>query len=181
MGLTNRFALPPRSNQSVLGPLLPHNWNPYPSYMEALPQWWGSHMGDSKILGNWSRANHMLHIKCLELKTISLSPHWASVTAPPGHDCYGQYQGSIIYQQVGAQFYSLLCELVDLFLWLLSQDTVLWARHIQMLLKCEFSEKDSLQPLGDPQQTAGMAIGGFTFLAGLRNKELFCLVPQLLK
>ena len=76
--------------RAVAGPLLPHNWNPYPSFTEALSQW----CRDSKILGTWSRANRMLHIKCLELKTVSLSPHWASVTAPPGHDCYGQYQGS---------------------------------------------------------------------------------------
>ena len=89
---------------AVTGPLLPHYWNPYISiystqiqqiFMNASTQGLGTHIGIPR-LGTWSRRDRIMHINCLKLKAVSLGP---TVTGLPGHDCYKQYQGSVLYPQ----------------------------------------------------------------------------------
>ena len=49
-------------------------------FMDASTQGWGAHMGDSQILGTWTRTDRKLHINCLEHKAVvSALQHWAPV------------------------------------------------------------------------------------------------------
>ena len=45
--------------------------------------------GDSQF------SDHKLHVNCLDLKAVSMHH---CVEGPPGHDCYGQHHGSVLYK-----------------------------------------------------------------------------------
>ena len=90
-------------------------------------------MGDSQILGTWTRADRKLHINCLEFKAvISALHHW--VTVLQGRQVMIAMDNttvvSYINKQGGTDSPSLLGLVVDLFLWLQTPDIVLRARHI---------------------------------------------------
>ena len=80
----------------------------------------------------WTNLDRKLHIKCLELKAVISALHlWVIASGPQGHDRYRQHYSSFSYQQQGGTHYpTLLCLIVDLFLWLQSQDIFFRARHI---------------------------------------------------
>ena len=92
LGLTNRFTPPRRSDPLVLANLLRH-WQDLRFltsgiairtfrriFTDASTQGWFAHMGDTQILGTWTRTDCRLHINCLELKAVvSALQHWAPV------------------------------------------------------------------------------------------------------
>ena len=93
-------------------------------------------MGDSQIAGVWTPSKRELHINVLELRVVILAlNHWAIVyTGPSCFDCYRQYHCcsfvTSINKQGGTHSHLLLQLVVDLFLWLQTQDITLRARHI---------------------------------------------------
>ena len=77
-------------------------------------------MGDFQVAGTWSgtdrklRSHHLFGAQGGILRFASLD---SSATEPPGHDCYGQQNSSVLYQQAGwTRSYSLLRLVVELFL-----------------------------------------------------------------
>ena len=44
-------------------------------FMDASTQVWGAHMGDSQLLGIWTRSDRKLHINTLKLKAVILAFH----------------------------------------------------------------------------------------------------------
>ena len=86
-------------------------------FTDASTQGWGANMGFPDL---WARTD----LRCLELKTVMLAlHHWAPVLqGRPGNDRYRQDYDSVLYQQAGGTYsHSLLCLVVDPFLWLQSQ------------------------------------------------------------
>ena len=95
LGLTDRFTSLRRSDPLVLANLLRRWQDPrfltsgipirtfqadFTIFTDASTQGWGAHMGDSQILGTWTRTDRKLHINCLELKAVICAlQHWAPV------------------------------------------------------------------------------------------------------
>ena len=150
LGLTNRFTPPCRSDQSVLAPLL-QQWQDQSFLTSEIPIWtfqadftiftdastqgWGTHVEDSQISGIWTRSDCRLHrsISCLELKVVILALHrWATGLQGPQFMIAADNTMVVSYinRQCGTHSLSLLRLVVELFLWLQSQDIVLRARHI---------------------------------------------------
>ena len=115
-GLTDLFTPPRRSDALVLANLLRHWQDPrfltsgipirtfqadFTIFMDSSMQWWGAHIGDSQISGTWTPTDRKLHISCLELEAVIRAlKHWAPLLkGPPGHDRYGQFDSSFVYQQ----------------------------------------------------------------------------------
>ena len=92
-----------------------------------------AHMGDFQIAGVWTRSERKLHINVLELRPVILAlHHWATVlqglhvliaTDNTTVEAYINTQG-------GTHSHLLLRLVVDLFLWIQTQDITLRARHI---------------------------------------------------
>ena len=110
---SDRFTPPHRSETLVLANLLWHWQDPrfltsgipirtfqadFTIFTDASTQGWGAHMGDSQISGTWTHTDRRLDINCLEVKAVIRAlQHWAP--GPPGYDCYGQFDSSVVYQQ----------------------------------------------------------------------------------
>ena len=93
----------------------------------------GAHMGHSQISGTWTCLDHQLHINCLELKAvIAALNHWVSVLQ--SHQVLIAMDNTTVvsHNQQTRRDHSptLLRLVVDLFMWLQTQDIVLRARHI---------------------------------------------------
>ena len=144
LGLTDWFTPPRQSDPSVLASLL-QQWQdlsgipirPFQAeftiFMDASTQGWGAHMGDYQISGTWAPRDHELHINCLELKAIGAAlHHWATVLQ--GHHITIATDNSTvvsyIIKQGGTWSHTLLCLVVELFMWLQAQNIVVRARHI---------------------------------------------------
>ena len=148
LGLTNRFTPPRQSDPVVLANLLRQWLDPhfltsgipirpfqadYTIFTDASGQGWGAHMGDSKISGIWTRIDRKLHVNCLGLKAVTCAlQHWAPLLQ--GHQVMIATDNSTVVsyinKQGGTRSTSLLRLTVELFLWLESQDIIVWARHI---------------------------------------------------
>ena len=148
LGLTDRFTPPHRSDPRVLANLL-LQWQdlrfltsgiPLRTFQaditiftEASTQGWGVHMGDSQILGTWTRADRKLHISFLELKAVICAlQHWAPVLQ--GLQVMVAMNNSTVVsyinKQGGTRSLTLLRLTVELFLWLEAQNIIVRARHI---------------------------------------------------
>ena len=147
LGLTNRFTPPRKSDPVVLCqptaamaghfltsgiPIRPFQAD-YTIFTDASSQGWGAHVGDSKISGTWTRIDRKLYINCLELKAVTCAlQHWAPLLQ--GHQVMIATDNSTVVsyinEQGGTRSTSLLRLTVELFLWLESQDIIVWARHI---------------------------------------------------
>ena len=102
-------------------------------FTDASTQGWGAHMGDSQIAGVWTRSERELHINVLELSVVILAlHHW--VTILQGHHVLIATDNTTVVAYLNKQGWThshlLLQLLVDLFLWLQTQDITLRARHI---------------------------------------------------
>ena len=96
--------------------------------------------GIPRFPGTWSRSDRNLHIICLELRAvISVLHHW--VTVLQGHQVMITMDNTSVVSYINKQEKthspSLLRLVVDLFMWLQSQDIVLRARHIPGCLTCK--------------------------------------------
>ena len=94
-------------------------------------------MGDSQIAGVWTRLECRLHINVLEFKAVILAfQHFIAVLQ--GHHVLiaMDYTTVVAYinKQGGSHCHALLRLVVDLFLWLQTQDITLGARHIPCCL-----------------------------------------------
>ena len=145
LGLTNQFTPPCRSDPLVLANLL-RLWQdlsfltsgipirPFQTEFTNFMDTQGcAHMGDSQISGTWNHSDHKLHINSLELKVVILGLyHWVIVLQ--GHQVMIATDNttvvSYINKQGGSHSNTLLRLVVDLFLWLQTQDTAIRARHI---------------------------------------------------
>ena len=99
----------------------------------ASTQGWGAHMGDCQTLSIWTHSNCKLHINTLELNAVILALHqWVSVLQ--GHQVMIATDNttvvSYIHKQGGTDSYILLRLVVDLFIWLQTQDIATRASHI---------------------------------------------------
>ena len=147
LGLTDRFAPPCQSDPLVPATLL-RQWQDLSSLTSGIPirpfqadftiftdastQGWGTHLGDSQILGVWARSDRKLHINVLELKAVRIGPPTLglSITGPSGYDCTDNTTVvAYINKQGGTHSHTLLRLVVELFLWLQSQDITIRARH----------------------------------------------------
>ena len=148
LGLTNRFAPPRHSDPVVLTTLL-RQWQDlsfltsgisirpflaeFTIFTDALTQGWGTHMGDSQIAGVWTHSEHELHISVLELRAVILALHYWVTILQGHHVLIATDNTSVvayINKQGGTHSHLLLRLVVDLFLWLQTQDITLRARHI---------------------------------------------------
>ena len=89
--------------------------------------------GDSQIAGVWTHSKGALHINVLELRAVILAlHHW--VTLLQGHHVLIATDNTTVVayinKQGGTHSHLLLRLVVDLFLWLQTQDITLRARHI---------------------------------------------------
>ena len=131
---------PCQPSTALAGPTFSYLGNPYPHFladftifMDASTKGWGAHMGDSQILGTWTRTDCMLHINCLELKAVvSVLQHWAPVLQ--GHRVMIATDNSTVVsyinKQGGTHSPTLLRLTVELLLWLEAQNIIVRARHI---------------------------------------------------
>ena len=142
MDLTNRFAPPRRSDQSVLQPFL-WQWQDLSFLITGIPI--RPFHADATIIlyGCFYQGGLLRYQDPGPEQTTSSTPTvWSSSRRPwlcitglqcyrlPGHDCYRQHHGSALYPQPGEHRPTIYFVLVvDLFLWLHSQDIVLGARH----------------------------------------------------
>ena len=150
LGLTNRFSPLQHSDPLVLAKLL-RQWQDlwfltsgipirpfqgeFSIFRDASTQGLGGPHGDSQIAGVRTRSERELHINVLELREdISVLHHW--VTVLQGHhvliatDKTTVVAYMCINKQGGTHSHLLLRLVVDLFLWLQTQDITLRARHI---------------------------------------------------
>ena len=89
-------------------------------------------MGDFQIAGVWTRSEHELHINVLELRAVILGlHHWATVLE--GRHVLIATDNTTVVAYINKQglthSHLLLRLVVDLFLWLQTQDITLRARH----------------------------------------------------
>ena len=131
--MKNRFMPLHRSDQSALAPLL-QQWQdlsfltsgihirPFQAdFTLACTQGWGAYMQDFQVSGTWIHSDHRLHINCLELKVLILSlHHWTCARA------------------------TRLRLVVQLFLWLQSQNIVIRARNIPGCLNIPILAKSTI-------------------------------------
>ena len=147
---TNRFTPPCQSDPLVLATLL-RQWQDLSFLTSGIPirpfqaeftiftdvstQGWGAHMGDSQIADVWTRSGRQLHISVLELKAVILVlQYWVSVLQ--GHHVMIATDNTTVVayinKQGGTHSHALLRLVVDLFLWLQTQDITLRVRHIRI-------------------------------------------------
>ena len=132
--------------QAMAGSIVSHIRNPYLAFRGGVHNFHGRLYqglvcphGDSQILGVWKQNTH----QCFGAQGGNVGPSTldCSITGPPSYDHYRQYQCCSLYQQTGwdpfprpvaagTHSHSLLRLVVDLFLWLQTQDTAIRARHI---------------------------------------------------
>ena len=82
-----KLVSPTLTASGLAGSPFPYYWNPcsdfsgsYNHLYGCLHQGWGTHMGDSQILGTWSHMDSKLHINSLELRVVFLAlRHWPLV------------------------------------------------------------------------------------------------------
>ena len=127
LGLTNRFTPPCPSDPLVLATLL-RQWQnlsfltsgipirpfqmEFTIFTDASTQGGGAHRRDSQISGVWTHSERRLHINVLDAQGR-------------------QYHCCSLYQQTRwGHSYALLRLVVDLFLWLQTQDIAIRPRHI---------------------------------------------------
>ena len=132
------------TTQAVAGPIVSHIRNPYlifpggvHHFHRRLDPGRGRPHGDSQIVGVWTRSEHELHINVLELRAAILAlHHWATVLQGR-HVLIATDNTTVvayINKQGGTHSNLLLRLVVDLFLWLQTQDITLRARHIPVRL-----------------------------------------------
>ena len=147
--LFTRFAPPCQSDPLVLATLL-RQWQnlsfltsgipirPFQAdftiFTDASTQGCGAYMGDTQILGVWAGSERKLHINVLEFKAVILAlQHWVSVLQ--GHHVMIATDNTSvvvdIHKQGETHSHTLLGLVVDLFLWLQSQEIAIQAQHIQ--------------------------------------------------
>ena len=117
LGLTDQFTQPRRSDPLVLAKFL-RRWQvprfltsgiplrtfqgEFTIFTDASPQGWGTHMGDSQILGTWTHTDRKLHINCLELKAVSHAlQHWAQMLQ--GHQVMIATDNSTVVSYINKQ------------------------------------------------------------------------------
>ena len=94
-------------------------------FTDASTQGCGSHIGDSQILVVWTCSERKLHIIVLELMAVILAfQHWVAVLQ--GHQVMIATDNTTVVpyinKQGGTHSHTLLRLVVDLLLWLQSQD-----------------------------------------------------------
>ena len=126
--------------QAVAGPIVSHIRNPYLTFPSGIDHFHGRldpgrgrPHGDSQIAGVWTRSECELHINVLELRSVILALyHWATVLQ--GHHVLIATDNTTVVAYInkpgGTHSHLLLRLVVDLFLWLQTQDITLRARHI---------------------------------------------------
>ena len=117
--------------QAVAEPIVSHIRNPNLTFLtiitDASTQGWGAHMGDSQIAGVWTRSERELHINVLDLRAVILAlNHWATDNTTVV---------AYINKQGGTYSHLLLRPVVDLFLWLQTQDITLKSQTHSVLPK----------------------------------------------
>ena len=165
LGLTNHFTPPCRSHPLVLATLL-RQWQDLSFLISGIPirpfqaeftiftdastQGWGAHTGDSQIAGVWIHSERELHINVLELKAVILVlKHW--VAALQGHHVMIATDNTTVVayinKQGGTHSHAMLRLVVELFLWIRTQDITLGARHIPGCLRlCDNRPVISAEP-----------------------------------
>ena len=143
LGLTNGFTPPPHSDPLVLANLL-RQWQDLSFLTSGIPfrpfqeftiftdtytQGWRPN-GGFPDFGFWTRSDRKLHFKILELKAVNLPLHqWVS-----GHQLMITTDNTIVVayinKQGGTHSHTLLHLVVNLFLWLQTQDIAIGTRHI---------------------------------------------------
>ena len=130
--------------QAVAGPIVSHIRNPYLTFPGGVHHFHG-HLdpgrgrphGDSQIAVVWTRSERELHINVLELRAVILALyHWATVLQGR-HVLIATDNNTVvayINKQGGTHSNLLLRLVVDLFLWLQTQDITPRARHIPVCL-----------------------------------------------
>ena len=130
---------PSHPTQAIAGPIVSYVRNAYRTFSgrvhdfhNASTQGWETHMEDFQIAGVWTRSECKLHINVLELKVILTLQHWVAVLQ--GHHVLIATANTTVVayinKQGGTHSHVLLRLVVDLFLWLQTQDITLQARHI---------------------------------------------------
>ena len=121
--------------QAVAGPIISHIRNPYLTFPGGVHHFHGCLVpgrrrphGDSQIAGVWTRSERELHINVLELRAVILAlHHWATVLQGR-HVLIATDNTTVvayINKQGGTHSNLLLRLVVDLFLWLQTQDITL--------------------------------------------------------
>ena len=130
--------------QEVAGPIVSHIRNPYLTFPGEVHHFHGRldpgrgrPHGDSQIAGVWTRSERELHINVLEPRAVILAlHHWATVLQGR-HVLIATDNTTVvayINKQGGIHSNLLLRLVVDLFLWLQTQDITPRARHIPVCL-----------------------------------------------
>ena len=122
--------------QAMARPVFSYFWNPLPTfpgvhnfYGHIYPGL-GRPNGGFPDFGFWTRSDRKLHFKILELKAVNLPLHqWVS-----GHQLMITTDNTIVVayinKQGGTHSHTLLHLVVNLFLWLQTQDIAIGTRHI---------------------------------------------------
>ena len=130
-----RPSSPCHPTQAMAGSVVFHMRSQYPTFPGGVHhfhgtsiQGWGAHMGDSQIAGVWTHSERELHISVFGLRAVILAlHHW--VTVLQGHHVLITTDNttvvSYINTQGGTHSHLLLRLVVDLFLWLQTQDITL--------------------------------------------------------
>ena len=88
-------------------------------------------MGDSQILGTWTRLDRQLHNNCLELNAVIAALHHLVSVLQVHHILFATDNMTVVsFNKQGWTHSLTLLLVVDLFMWLQAQDIVLRARHI---------------------------------------------------
>ena len=132
------------TTQAVAGPIVSHIRNPYLIFPGGLHHFHrrldpgrGRPHGDSQIAGVWTHSEHELHINVLELRAVILALHHWAIVLQGRHVLIATDNTTVvayINKQGGTHSNLLLRLVVDLFLWLQTQDITLRARHIPVRL-----------------------------------------------
>ena len=159
LSLTDRFTHPWQSDPlfspchptySLAGPMVSYIGIPFRPFQadftiftDASTQGWGAHMGDSQISGVWTHSESKLHINVLELKAVILAlQHW--VTVLQGHyDIVATDKNTVVG---GTHSHPLLWLVVDLFLWLQTQDINSSGQSHLGLAQCNSRPVISVEP-----------------------------------
>ena len=135
---------PCHPTQAMAVPIVSYVRNPYlifpggvHDFTDASTQCWSIHMGDSQIAGVWTRSKRRLHINVLEFKAVILAFQHFVAVLQCHHVLIAMDNTTVvayINKQGGSHCHALLRLVVDLFLWLQTQDITLGARHIPCCL-----------------------------------------------
>ena len=131
---------PCKPSQAMAQLVFSYIWYPYPAipgrvydFPDVSTQGWGAHMKDSPIWGKWTHSDLKLDINSLELKAVIIAlHHW--VTVLRGHQVMIATDNTTIVSYINKRgvthSHTLLRLVVDLFLWLQTQDIAIRDRHI---------------------------------------------------